>query len=95
MPAVVNCRHPGAVRCRAEYGRDALCSCRAPRDTPSHSPRTDILLRSLVKSSMASTLYVLFTPSSLMVMVSCVRARKTYPKFLAANTSASSSGEAA
>lgn len=95
MPVVVNHSCPRAIPCRAEYGRDPPCSWGGPQDTPSCSPRTDILLRSLLKSSMASTLYVLFIPSSLMVMVSCVRARKTYPKFLAANTSASSSGEAA
>lgn len=49
----------------------------------------------LLKSIMARTWYTRSSPSSITVMLSCVRARNTYPKFRAAVTSASSSGDAA
>lgn len=56
---------------------------------------TDILLRSLLKSNMANKSYTLVSPISTAVMVSGVRERKTKPKFLAAVTSAPSSGDCA
>lgn len=42
-----------------------------------HSPSTDIRLRMLLKSIMARTWYTRSSPSSIKVMLSCVRARNT------------------
>lgn len=56
-------------------------------------PITDILLRTLLKSRIASSLYIFVSPISTTVMVSGVRARNTNPKFLAAVTRAPSSGD--
>lgn len=54
---------------------------------------TDILLRTLLKSSMASRVYVAERPISVVVIVPGVRERNTKPKFRAAVTRAPSSGD--
>lgn len=59
------------------------------------SPSTDMRLLWLVKSSRASSWYWRVTPSSETTIKSLVLERKTQPSSLAAQTRASSSGDAA
>lgn len=54
---------------------------------------TDILLRSLLKSRIASRRYTRSFPISITVMDSGVREQNTKPKFLVAVTRAPSSGD--
>lgn len=56
-------------------------------------PITDILLRMLLKSRMARSVYVTTLPSSSVVTVPGVRERNTKPKLRAAVTNAPSSGD--
>lgn len=56
-------------------------------------PMTDILLRMLLKSRMARSVYVTALPSSCVVTVPGVRERNTKPKLRAAVTIAPSSGD--
>lgn len=56
-------------------------------------PMTDILLRMLLKSRMARSVYVTALPSSCVVIVPGVRERNTKPKLRAAVTNAPSSGD--
>lgn len=68
----------GVADCRAEEAwLPTLSPAPAPPPGPGRSPSTDMRLRMLLKSIMASTWYTRSSPSSITVMLSCVRATNT------------------